>query len=327
VLGSVLDTEDAIYLPSALSASDPESLFRVCSLISAATDDVVVDAGELKFIDPFGLAVLRAALETQPAGKQINWRWMSQDLIDYFARMDFFQELLVEGLDLKNARLQLAGEPFSCVELIKVTDSGQSEETASRLVRAMMGADADLDQYEPYRRPIEYALKELLENALSHARREGHFNSSVWVACQHFTNAGTVRLSIVDNGCGFLATLRNHAQLKDNKTHAAAIQAALIERVSCNRGPNVGYETDSQNQGVGLTMTAKIAKAAEGHLVVASGDAWLHTTCEAQFSLSDCAWNGVAISFECQRDKLPEIDISALLPAVEGSPDVEITFE
>ncbi|MFP6859914.1 ATP-binding protein [Pseudomonas sp.] len=286
----------------------------------------MVDASELKFIDPFGLAVLRAALETQPEGKQVFFRWMLQELIDYLARMDFFQGLNVEGLDLEQARNLVAGKPFECVELIKVTDSGQSEETASKLVRAMMGEDADLDEYEPYRRPIEYALKELLENALSHARREGNLNSSVWVACQHFTKAGTVRLSIVDNGCGFLATLMNHAQLKE-KTHAAAIQAALIERVSCNRGPNVSYDTDSQNQGVGLTMTAKIAKAAEGHLVVASGDAWLHTARNSEFSLAGTEWKGVAISFECLREKLPEIDISALLPEVEGTLDVEINFE
>lgn len=326
-MGSALHTEDVINLPAALSASDPAALFRACTLINATNGDAVVDASGLKFIDPFGLAVLRAALETQPDGKQISFRWMPQDLIDYLARMDFFQGLNVEGLDLQNVRHQAAGEPFSCVELIKVTDSGQSEETASRLVRVMMGEDADLEEYEPYRRPIEYALKELLENALSHARRDGNLSSSVWVACQHFTKAGTVRLSIVDNGCGFLATLINHEQLKDNKTHSAAIQAALIERVSCNRGPHVGYDTDSQNQGVGLTMTARIAKAAEGHLVVASGDAWLHTTCAAEFSLTDAEWKGVAISFECQRDKLPEIDISALLPAIEDSVDVEINFE
>lgn len=317
--------EEAILLPSALSASDPEALFRVCSQIKHSNGDAIVDARELKFIDPFGLAVLRATIETQPEGKKVYFRWMLQSLIDYFARMNFFQELNVEGLDLKNAG-NAAGEPFSCVELIKVTDSGQSEDTASRLVRAMMGQDADLEEHEPYRRPIEYALKELLENALSHARREGNTGSSVWVACQHFSSAGTVRLSIVDNGCGFLATLMNHAQLKE-KTHAAAIQAALLERVSCNRGPLVGYDTDSQNQGVGLTMTAKIARAADGHLVVASGDACLHTAHDGEHSLSGNEWKGVAIAFECVREKLPEIDISALLPAVDGTLDAEIRFE
>lgn len=321
-----LHQEDAINLPSSLSASDPTALFSICSQINDSEANTVIDASELLFIDPLGLAVLRATLEMQPDGKQIHIRFMQQALIDYLVRMEFFQGLNVEGIDVETAR-NPAGEPYSCVELLKITNTDQSEVIASRLVQAMTGQDSGNDaELEPYRRPIEYALKELLENALSHARREGNADSGAWVACQHFQNADSVRLAIVDNGCGFLATLKNHSQLLED-THTAAIHAALIERVSCNRGPLIGYETDSQNQGVGLTMTARIANEADGHLVVASGDAWLHTANNAEGSLAGSEWKGVAIAFECLRKKLPEIDISALLPEVEEILDAEIKFE
>ena len=130
----------------------------------------------------------------------------------------------------------------------------------------------------------------------------------------------------MDNGCGFLATLRGHAQLKE-RTDAAAIRAALIARVSCNRGPLVGYEDDSQNQGVGLTTTARIADAADGFLVIASGDACLNTKTDDAVIFEEAFWKGVAISFHCNRDKLPQITIAALLPEVEGAVDDDISFD
>lgn len=325
---SHLSEEEAIYFPSTLSSSDPDALISFCSSIMKSEGNVVLDASEFKFIDPLGLATLRATLEGVPEGSEFNVRYMTASMISYLVRMEFFVGLNVEGIDVESGR-NLMGEPDNCVELLGVTNADQSEEVASRLVHAMTGIKADpskADEMEPYRRPLEYALKELLENALSHAKRDGNFGSSVWVACQHFAAKGTVRLAIVDNGCGFLATLKDHAMLTE-RTHGAAIQIALVERVSCNRGPFVAYETDSQNQGVGLTTTAKIAEAAAGFLVIASGDSWLRTDCGAKGTLADCGWKGVAIAFECSRELLPKIDIGALLPKVEGTLDKEINFE
>ena len=323
-----LGEDEAIFFPRTLSASDPAEIFRFCSQIEASNGDVVLDASKLYFIDPLGLASLRATLECHARGREFHVRWMDRRMISYLVRMDFFVGLNVEGCDVETGRNPM-GEPDNCVELLRVSESAQSEEIASRLVYAMTGIENDpsvAEAMEPYRRPLEYALKELLENSLSHAKREGNLGASVWVACQHFASPGTVRLAIVDNGCGFLATLQNHAKLTE-KTHGAAIQAALIERVSCNRGPRTGYETDSENQGVGLTTTAKIASAAEGFLVIASGDAWVNTGCDYVGSLPDSSWKGVAISFTCQRELLPQVDISSLLPKVDGHLDSEIQFQ
>lgn len=320
--------DDVICFPSTLSSSDPAALMAFCGSIMNSEGDVVLDASDFMFIDPLGLATLRATLEAQTEDREFHVRFMSSSMISYLVRMEFFVGLNAEGFDVESGR-NPCSEPDNCVELLRVTNADQSEEVASRLVRAMTGIKDDpqkATEMEPYRRPLEYALKELLENALSHAKRDGHLNSSVWVACQHFAAKGTVRLAIVDNGCGFLATLKDHAMLME-RTHSSAINIALIERVSCNRGPFLAYESDSQNQGVGLTTTAKIAAAAEGFLVIASGDAWLRTDCGAEGQLQDCDWKGVAIAFECSRELLPKIDISSLLPQVEGTLDDEINFE
>lgn len=319
------NTEDAIFFPRTLSDSDPGLILEFCSQIATREGDVFLDASDLTFIDPLGLALLRATLESA-GGKTFHVSWMHQRLLDYLIRMDFFEGLNVDGMDVETAR-NPQGEPDQCVELVKVVN-GQSEEIASRLAVAMIGAPGNrsAEEMDSYRRPIEYALKELLENALSHARKEGNLRASVWVACQHFRSNGDVRLAIVDNGCGFLATLREHAQLKE-RTDAAAIRAALIARVSCNRGPLVGYEGDSQNQGVGLTTTARIAEAADGFLVIASGDACLNTKTDDAVIKENAPWKGVAISFHCNRDKLPQITIAALLPEVEDAKDDDISFE
>lgn len=320
--------EGVICFPPTLSSSDPCALIDFCDSIMRSDGDLTLDASNFKFIDPLGLATLKATLEAQSDDREFEVQYMSRSMISYLVRMDFFVGLNVEGVDVESGR-NPQGEPENCLELLKVTNTDQSEEVASRLVHAMTGIKADpskAEEMEPYRRPLEYALKELLENALSHAKKEGNFDSSVWVACQHFASNGTVRLAIVDNGCGFLATLKDHAMLNE-KTHGAAINIALIERVSCNRGPLLAYESDSQNQGVGLTTTAKIAGAAEGFLVIASGNAWLRTDCGAKGEFEGHGWKGVAIAFECNRDHLPKVDISALLPKVDGTLDEEINFE
>ena len=325
-----LYAEDAINFPKSLSSSDPGSLLDVCSQITehSGEGDVIIDASELTFIDPLGLAVLRATLDCQPREKCIHIRFLPKTMASYLTRMEFFQGLNVDGIDENDRNPN--GEPDNCVELIQVLDQGQSEEIASRLIQAMTGlehsAASDNPEQDACLRPIEYALKELLENALSHAKREGNQRASVWVACQHFRTSGKVRLAIVDNGCGFLATLRGHAELAEN-TDVAAIQAALVARVSCNRGPNLGFESESQNQGVGLTTTARIAAAADGHLVVISGNAWVHTERNDQFALEAGRWKGVAIAFTCSREKLPQVDIPSLLPHEDYVVDAEIQFD
>jgi len=324
VQDGIYTESNVIHFPPSLSESEPGALFEFCEAILASEGVVVLDASAFQFIDPLGLATLKSSLERASIAR-LHIRWMSKGLINYLARMEFFDGMIVDGMDIEKER-NLLGEPDRCVELVKVVD-GQSEEVASRLALATVGwaQGREQEELDSYRRPIEYALKELLGNALSHAKREGNFGASVWVACQHFRSNGDVRLAIVDNGCGFLATLWRHDQLKE-RTDVEAIRAALIARVSCNRGPYVGYETDSQNQGVGLTTTAKIADAADGFLVVASGEACLNTRTDMSTSLVKAPWKGVAISFHCNRDKLPQISIPALLPAVEGAVDDDISF-
>lgn len=330
-MGAVLGDEDAIVFPQSLSSSHPEDLIRFCQRILETADEriTILNAEHLAFIDPLGLAAFRAVLDTVEhthPGKEYNVQWMAEHLSSYLQRMEFFQGIEVDGLPVYQGPAP-SSDPMNCVELRQIHEDN-SEVIASQLVSAITGMAPDDETFEDadkIRRPIEYALKELLGNALSHAKRDGRGTASVWVACQHFGNSGTVRLAIVDNGCGFLATLKDHEKLIE-RSDAGAIQTALLERVSCNRGPFVGYETDSQNQGVGLTTTAKIAGAAGGWLVIASGNAWFHTADQQAREMDGIRWPGVAIAFACQRADLPNVSIPALLPAVELDAGPDLNF-
>jgi hypothetical protein len=55
----------------------------------------------------------------------------------------------------------------------------------------------------------------------------------------------------------------------------------------------------SENQGIGLTTTAKIADAAGGGLIIVSGNGIHDTKRRQSQELHDALWNGVSIAFSC----------------------------
>ena len=324
------DFDNAIVLPAGLGAERPRALFELCARIQQAGDVVDLDASYLNFIDPLGMATLRALLETVLESKRVIIHFLSKDLTSYLARMDFFKDLEIEGVDLTDiGNRQDRGS--SLLEITKVTDHHQAETIASKLATALTGKltrsspDAPVDEatgrneFDSYRAPVEYALKELLENSLTHARREGRGDACVWVACQFYPRRNLVRMAIVDNGCGILATLRQHPEVGE-KTHLSAIQAALKPRVSCNRGAMAAV-FGVENQGVGLTTTAEIARVAGGSVLVATGNAVHDTRSGLHFQLGDECWQGVAVGFHCERTLLPMVSVSALLPEDPAAED------
>lgn len=318
-----MDLDSAIRLPKGLGADTPKSLFSLCAQIKAAPDTVELDASNLAYIDPLGMATLRALLEEVLETRRVFIHFLSKNLTSYLARMDFFKDLDVEGADLTGIGNR-QDRSASLLEITKVTEHHHAELIASRLACALTGRltqsapDAPANEatgrneFDSYRSPIEYALKELLENSLTHARREGRANAAVWVACQYYPKLNLVRMAIVDNGCGILATLQSHPELVE-KTHLRAIEAALRPRVSCNRGAMAAI-FGVENQGIGLTTTAEIARVAGGGILLATGNAVHETRLDKQIELDGECWQGVSIGFYCDRSLLPAVSVSALLP-------------
>lgn len=320
-----------VALPSTVGVNNLASLIRAVSQIGTGTGDVELDCAQVNFVDPLGMTVLAAVLEPLAEQRRVSMSWLSTTIAGYLDRMNFFKGLTVEGVNIPPNRNR-NDQRSNLLEITRVVDPSKSEAVVNQLATAVVGKilgrgpkPANFNEpdteYDQYYRPLRYALSELIENALTHARREGGFNSAVWVAAQHYQqDGGRIQVAVVDNGCGFLATLKSHPELR-TKNHVEAIRMALKPKVSCNR--DMGPFGESINEGVGLTTTVRIAKETGGLVYIVSGDAMFSDGAVAgvkrrdQFQSLVGAWSGVAISatFVCQ--KLPAIRIDQLLPPVE----------
>lgn len=305
---------------------------KACQALSEAITPVV-DAKNLRFVDPFGICLLGATFhKLQRQGKQVNVIGLSPELAGYLQRMDLFQNVLINGkshsVDLRHNRSD------ALVELTCLRDHHAVDHTANRLSKAIVGKLPEVDPNEKpdemtgmttaerYQDPIQYSLSELLENALTHARRSGHSHACVWVASQYYPRTDEIKCAVVDDGCGFLETLKSHPKLSSH-THHSAILAAMQPRVSCNRA--LGIRSDTVNQGVGLTTTCRITLAAGGGMLIASGDA-LHATASSK-TRTGSFWTGVAISMNFYRQKLPDVRYRELLPPFDAAQLPPLRFE
>ena len=312
--------KNELLLPDYIGVRNLEALFRFCAEVANTHGDIDIDARNVNFIDPMGLTVLTALLYPLCAVRTLRMIWLSVNIASYLDRMDFFKHCPIEGVEL-SAHVTRSDLRRSLVEVTSVTDAHETDSTAIRLAAALTGGMTGLqrlpvdfnhgqDPFEKYSHPIEYALTELLDNALTHARREGRSDAAVWVAAQYYSE-DLVRIGVADNGCGFLATLSNHERLA-RQTHRAAIELALEPFVSCNR--DMGPFAQSENQGVGLTTTRRISEVAGGGMTIVSGNAKFATRGGGAEFKSGAFWPGVAISFVCKRNLLPSTNPSALLP-------------
>lgn len=320
-------------LPPNLGTRNQHELYQLAGEILRTEDrNIVLDASDLEFIDPHGLTVLGALL-SPIKDRRISMPWLSNNYAGYLDRMDFFKHCDIQDVEIPDWKRY--PHPETLVELTCITDASKTDEIANKLADAITGRltsatpDAELDdqgknQYYRFRYPLWYSLSELLENAVTHAKMHGCLRANVWVAAQYYAGNKEVKLSVVDNGCGFLKTLSSTPELSEH-THLGAIRTALKERVSCNR--DSPYILGHGNQGVGLTTTMRIANSAKGKLLIASGNAYLETAGMRGSILPDGGlWNGVAIALSCRRNALPSVNVRKLLPATELDMNSHLNF-
>lgn len=331
-VNQVAANECLLRLPPVLGVYNSQKLFELAYAFRQATGRVVLDATELEFVDPLGLAVLGVLLESPRSTPPVRIDWMATSVASYLDRMGLFERCTVEGVEIP--RRARRDQRTNLVELTCVNELHRADDVANDISSAITGqltsfdpneapdATTGLTKYDAARHTLQYVFSELLDNSLTHARRDGCIGSSVWVAAQHWPSRGIVRVAVVDNGCGVLRTLKHHSALTC-QTHQAAILAGLLPKVSCNR--DVGVMSDSVNQGVGLTTAKRIVEAAGGSMAIVSGDG--HVTSKHSRTLPRNAfWAGVAVTFTVERLKLPTVAVADLLPA-QDSPPVRVRFE
>lgn len=319
-----------IIFPAYLSASLALATVSVCQEIIDSDGIVEINAGQLRYVDPFGIAMLGACFDSaRNKGCTIIVHQLSSTLSGYLQRMDVFHGVqLVDCAQSAGVRRDRSSD---LVELTQISNRADVGDAAYRLAKAMIGHESEnetpdeMTGYTHYDRliePIQYVLNELLENALTHARR-GNKYACVWVASQYYPKRDLICLGVVDNGCGFLGSLQGHTKLQ-HRRHLEAILLALQPRISCNR--DLGLLPDSVNQGVGLTTSCRIAEHASGRMILTSGNA-MHNTSGYSGESDGVYWQGVGIAMEVSRSKLADVRVRELLPSLADVQPVNLRFE
>jgi len=295
--------------------------------IGLGEDRIAIDAKALTYVDPAGLCTLGCILrKLDTLDISIELANLDEEMAAYLERMDLFRNCrVINAPEEAGARRDRTD---SLVELRCVANVAEIEDCARRLAQTMVGAvrgmrlddrpdemtgKSDVDRFE---QPLQYVLGELLENALTHARARGHNDANAWVAAQYYPKKHLVRLAVVDDGCGFLESLRGHSALASD-THFAAIKAALQPRVSRNRDVALGGE--SANEGVGLTVTRQIALSTGGAIALFSGNSWIIDHQENRREAREVSsWQGVGVFLELHRDRLLDLDMASIMRALPG---------
>lgn len=298
---------------------------HLLSLFRGHDHEIYLDCSEFEFADPMGLCLLRYHLDLVTyLDCVVHIENLSDDWAAYFERMNFFTGLKnVHCANRPNPTNRVARDHVF-VEVTKIESESSIDLTAGRLAAAIVGASAASSDADPdgmsaspadrLHQVIQYILSELINNAAFHGAARGFSHREIWVAAQYYKNSDSVRLAILDSGCGFLASLREHSALRE-QTHECAIGAALTPRVSCNR--DLARGLDSGNQGIGLSVSRALTIAAGGRIDVFSGGSWYRETSQSkQFKPLNNDWQGVGVAMRMFRNRLQDVEISSIINEV-----------
>lgn len=309
-----------LSLPKFITASSCKELLPIFEDIQYATDATIeLDASNTVYVDPMGLCFMAAFCDRlHSQDKKVQLVNLTENLQSYLSRMNLLERChhappnIQQRNDLRNTLLEV-----QCLQ-----DRDEVESTANRLSIAVVGTMPDYDPdaspdemtghkpHENLQNNLTYVFNELLENSLTHARRHGYETSKVWVASQYYAQHDVIKTGIVDTGCGFLRSLRPHAERPQNDIEA--ILLALEPRVSCNR--DVGIMSDSYNQGVGLTVTCRMLREAQGTINLISGQGYVKDRSGDLFKKElDSTWRGVGIGLEVKREALKRLEVRRVI--------------
>ncbi len=260
---------------------------------------------------------------------------MPREIARYLARMDLFKACGIR-YDENFVRHNRAGD---LVELCMLDKRANIDDCAARMAHALVGSIPGLDPrakldemtgFSPYNLlyvPLVYILNEFLENALTHGRRGGFKDAVAWIAAQYYAAKDRICLAVIDDGCGFLGSLRKHQDLHD-KTHLGATRLALLPRVTCN--PDLELRSsETANQGIGLTIIKEMTNRSRGVIRMGSGDHVLELSgggAERPYRITD--WQGVILALEFKRDLLRQVNVHQVIKALRDLPSPQgLRFE
>lgn len=316
-------------LSTVVHARNLPEVMAFCSKIGADSgNDIICDAAGLQFVDPVGLCLLAATCHhLAKAGKRLRLENVPPTIVDYLARMDLFKACDIEYRE----KFRRRDRRSDLVEICVADKAEEAEQLASKIVTTLVGGTPGYDPHaepdemtgylphEYLHKPLHYIFSELLENALTHAKRAGYKDARTWVAAQYYRRNDRIRLAVLDNGCGLLRSLEKHPSLPE-KSHAAAIQIAFEPRVTCNPDLEIRPH-ETANQGVGLTVVREIVVRGRGVLRLVSGDALVEQKGGSRSRTHAISfWQGVALALDFKRELLLGVNVGDIIQELRSEP-------
>lgn len=318
-----------LHLPETLSYQSLDNLLVTMRVTDMTMDaEIDLDCSKLGWVDPAGLCLFKHWVES------LNHRNVRLVLLDlplkmeaYMQRMDVFQSAPNLIFEDRTSGYGRNDHSNHLVEVRDVTDPRHADDTASRIACTIVAhlplstaPDPEgmrASEAERADRTVSYVFSELLGNALSHGRRRGFDHAHAKVAAQYVPGKKRLQIAIFDDGCSLLGSLRGHSTLQGIETDANAIQAALRPRVSCNR--DLDYGLDSTNQGIGLTVSTRLALESGGQFTIYSGGAAYNETARGHTEMRETAgWQGTGVFLEFATERLASVDVTGVVTSLPG---------
>jgi hypothetical protein len=326
-----------IRLPKLMLGEDLPQLVRIATAIADDYSSTVeCNAEHLVTAEPVALCLLAASFgQLERRGQRARIRGLRPEVKQNLERLDVLGDWLKES-PFRTLEYQAEGAQ-SDLRACRVATLGQANELASALSReiaafipsddldAVIDNDPTLVRYRVVEQPLEYIITELLDNSLNHGRAGGFGHARAWVAAQYYRVGDLLRVAVVDDGCGFLQSLKNHSKVTP-KTHQNAISMAFRPLVSCNK--DVGIFGDATNLGVGLTVCRDLCLRADGNISAASGTAWLAspaTPSETSIRLAP-GYQGVVVMLTLHRRAITPASLSEILQRYQSNENLPIRF-
>lgn len=322
-----------IRLPKLLLGDDLERLVALTVEIEECGEPLIeIDAAELVMAEPVALCLLARSLEVvRRRGQRALVRQLDPRTAAHLQRFDVLAPWLA-------TRPQAASEPQTPIQVAQVANQNEANAVANVLMSALAsyvplddiaghleGDDAQARRYRNVEQPMGYVSTELLDNALIHGRSAGFGHARAWVAAQYYLAGDLLRVAVVDDGCGFLASLRSSASVEP-KSDDAAVRAAFRPHVSSKR--DVGLFRDAVHQGIGLTVCRDLCARTGGSLDVASGGCWIRDPGmpTERTRLLRPRYQGAALSLTLHRRALTPNLVAVIVERYAPTGDLPVRF-
>lgn len=282
-----------ILLPNRINA---EHFLPFLALLSQAANEneIVINFGELRRVSPAGLVSLTARVRKWASeGRKVSFRNLATcPIAGYLQRMDLFK---VCGLSMSEtfARHEALGR-FVPIRKLDVNVNEMGHEMA--LCVAPGGDDFGHSLAGVYDL-VWYVFTEMANNARQHSGGIGYASAQVQ------RTQGMVQLAIGDNGKGvrqsFIDAGLQWAQELDD---VGAIKKAMEPFISSKGNPT--------NEGVGLSLTAELARQARAWLLIASGQGAVILRPDAELKTEELAnganYPGTLVGMTFKQSSVPD---------------------